>query len=482
MDTSSWEAWPVSLRNFTTEAFTRCKTPADQDKMENILEIMLKRAFENGTVLKIDWSKQKLPDLNKPYSFPPDLLNSTTNTVSSSTTVKGNYNSMSKKQQRQQFQSSRSRSPSSSYDARSQSRSKAKRELSSSMRRNRHNDDRNRSRNRSRSRSPAGNGSPGRSHERSRSRTKKRRADHSANGRVNYRSRSRSLSPTRRPVSQQVQRERSPSTVGPHDRSRSLIANDITSSKFFELEQAIVGTCQNLEKQYLRLTSAPDPSTVRPIDVLKRSLERIVNYWRTATKNRDNYHYTCDQLKSIRQDLTVQFIRNYFTVHVYEIHARIALEVADQEEFNQCQSQLKTLYEIAPSDDQYEFLGYLILYLIYTENTSELQQTLSRLPCDSYKHPVVDHALKVRRAWSLGNYHKFFLLYKNAPALSAKVMDWFIDRERRQAIKMIMKSYKPNVTIEFLNEQLAFSNIDDCQKFANQHAQNYELRQQQQEV
>jgi hypothetical protein len=71
----------------------------------------------------------------------------------------------------------------------------------------------------------------------------------------------------------------------------------------------IKGTCQEIEKKYLRLTSAPDPSIVRPEEVLEKALAMV----ETSQKN---YFYKCDQLKSIRQDLTVQRIQNELTVKV----------------------------------------------------------------------------------------------------------------------------------------------------------------------
>ena len=199
----------------------------------------------------------------------------------------------------------------------------------------------------------------------------------------------------------------------------------------------VQGTCTDLEKEYLRLTSAPDPATVRPEHVLKRSLEWAKDQW----KERSDYRYTCEQLKSIRQDLTVQVIRNAFTVEVYETHARIALENGDHEEFNQCQNQLRGLYSDSLPGCKEEFAAYRILYCMFTKSTADLANVMASLSSQSCKHPAVAHALSMQKAWALSNYHRFFRLYARTPNMGAYLLDKFVMRERIASLKIMMKAY-----------------------------------------
>ena len=83
-------------------------------------------------------------------------------------------------------------------------------------------------------------------------------------------------------------------------------------------------------------------------------------------------------MKALRQDLTVQRIRNSFTAEVYEHHARVALANQDLGEFNQCQTVLKTLYGEGVSGQEVEFLAYRVLYSAITGVTgSNINTVLS---------------------------------------------------------------------------------------------------------
>ncbi|KAJ2707307.1 hypothetical protein FB645_000818 [Coemansia sp. IMI 203386] len=223
----------------------------------------------------------------------------------------------------------------------------------------------------------------------------------------------------------------------------------------------IVGTCAKLEKSYLRLTSAPDPSQVRPLPVLHKTLELLKRKWLEDS----NYTYICDQFKSLRQDLTVQRITNDFTVEVYELHARIALETNDLGEYNQCQTQLKQLYSMGLSGHSMEFLAYRILYFLYTRNKADIVAALAVMTPDEKRDAAVQHALLVRKAMAQGNYHAFFKLYINAPNMGGYLMDNFVDRERCIALQKMCKAFRPKLGLDVITKELAFEDVEPCVKF-----------------
>ncbi|KAF2725913.1 hypothetical protein K431DRAFT_317343 [Polychaeton citri CBS 116435] len=222
----------------------------------------------------------------------------------------------------------------------------------------------------------------------------------------------------------------------------------------------VVGTCQKVEKSYFRLTSAPKPEDVRPLPVLEQALQAVRKKW----KKEHSYVYACDQLKAIRQDLTVQHIKNAFTVKVYEVHARIALEMADMGEYHQCQTQLRALYKMGLEGNVEEFTAYRILYFIYTCNRTDMNDMLADLTTTDKARPAVRHALQCRAALSTGNYHKFFRLYDEADQMlimGPYLLDLFVQRERLAALAAMCKAYKPDVSLRYIAKELSFHGNDD---------------------
>ena len=104
----------------------------------------------------------------------------------------------------------------------------------------------------------------------------------------------------------------------------------VSSAGFAPMEEAapstdkIVGTCQVVAKQYLRLTVAANPANVRPAPVLRKALKMVLRQWADGK----SYEWCASQLKSIRQDITVQHLEQSdgeLSIDVYETHARLAI-------------------------------------------------------------------------------------------------------------------------------------------------------------
>lgn len=231
-------------------------------------------------------------------------------------------------------------------------------------------------------------------------------------------------------------------------------------------KRAVVGTCPELEKSYLRLTSEPDPARVRPPHILERACTHVLERYAANS----NYLYFIDQFKSIRQDLTVQSVRNLFTITVYETNARILLENNDLGEFNQCLSQLQQLYpSVAASERQHqlEFFAYRIIYTIITHNDYGLAQCRADYlrPHVTAQHSpwleIVPQLFDLYVSYKLGDYVACFALLsaftKHVDALLVPRLlhTHIVPQIRKRGIVTMARAYR-KVSVEMLMRHLAF--------------------------
>jgi len=224
----------------------------------------------------------------------------------------------------------------------------------------------------------------------------------------------------------------------------------------------IKGTCTEIEKKYYRLTSAPNPATVRPEPVLRKALQHIKLKW----KENPNYEFTIDQLKSIRQDMTVQHIKNDLAIDVYETNARISLENGDINNFNQCQIAVKDLYKEGLAGSHAEFAAYRMLYTaFYINSTRGMSRLLHELGAHARGHPAVKHASAVRQAVADANYISFFRLLDDAPNMGSYLMEFYIPSMRTRALRNICRAYKPTVPVGFLQSKLGFDDEEELLEF-----------------
>lgn len=310
--------------------------------------------------------------------------------------------------------------------------------------------------------------------------------------------------------------------------NEGLEISKTTKKRKSSSQNKFIGASTALEKPYLRLTDFPKAENVRPLAVLRKALVHVKSHY----IQHEDFEWANEQLKSIRQDVTVQHIRNKFVLDVYETHARLLVEHGELDEFHQCQCMIQSLTsptsKLDPSaqpeedsegtdkfryyhDDnnqegeeqqaclrqseeaEDEFYAYGLLYNLVQNSWGELTRLLSihqrgtsdRLSsdgsmtgsssCDSGEIPAcfrgiaVRHALKVIKAVMNDDYQSFFRLYESAPHLSAYLMDFLVRRVRKNAYHRIIVSYRPSVSVEHFREALSFQDLEETRRFLKEN-------------
>ena len=147
---------------------------------------------------------------------------------------------------------------------------------------------------------------------------------------------------------------------------------------------------------------------------------------------------------------------------------------------NQCQTQLKELYETRPSsannDDtnistswkhEKEFIAYRLLYYVflstnekYSGGSSDMFQIMLSLKEQDREHPAIQHALKVREAVASSDYFWFFRLHKSSPNLGVFLTDLLVPTMRLRGLRRIAKAYRPSIELIVCLQNLGFGNSD----------------------
>lgn len=325
------DAWPESLNQYVNRCYSKCQTKFDKDQVDIILKGKITMAANKGTMYTTDWDNEVVPSVHSeraanlvPPPAPPIMgtvkpLESTPKKPETSNLSPPTRSLKSRLGASDEKLHDHSRSPArySNSNSRRRSRSSSGNEVSGNRRKSVRRDSDPEDGQKSAKKSKA-------------QKNKQQQAQKQANKGGNKKATAPfyqqhgsiggDVDGDRERLQQRAQRFKQ--HAAPFNKKRLQMP---TPSKFFVddamedgedgencggeglIDFHIIGTCKDLEKSFLRLTKAPSPSDVRPPDVLVFSLSNVKQKW---TEKQD-YWYACDQLKSIRQDLTVSLALSY---------------------------------------------------------------------------------------------------------------------------------------------------------------------------
>lgn len=228
-------------------------------------------------------------------------------------------------------------------------------------------------------------------------------------------------------------------------------------------KKKLIGKCQNLEKEYFRQTMDPKPSEIRPLHILKKSLNFILKNYHLKKKD---HNYLLDQLRSIRQDLLIQDIKNDFVIEVYEKNSIFAIKYKDYLHFSKCLSNLIELYKLEFKGKNNEFYLYQLISLALKNGSSELQSFILSVPESFYYSEEFLLGKEIIESLQNDSYCFIFENMAHCKFLGLRfLLRYYKDVLRFWALDIICHTQGKNRKFEDLIRELSFENEGEFFKF-----------------
>ncbi|KAJ1867430.1 actin cytoskeleton and mitosis protein [Coemansia sp. RSA 989] len=247
----------------------------------------------------------------------------------------------------------------------------------------------------------------------------------------------------------------------------------------------------------------PLPEDLRTPETLQRTMDYLVNVVIAGDQELKSCHgFVRDRTRSIRQDFTIQNIRDQTTVAVCERIARFHIvslhilcgnkDFAEHQDMEQLRNTLKTLIELYDDHrkaqiactNEAEFYAY---YIVSHLRDPDAKRVAERLPKHIFVAPVVQQALKLHMLseanvvttrrdpgtqWAAQNLAvQFFraVAAPDTPPLLACLAEYYFPSIRRAALKAMCDAFPyqegKEYPVEEFAEMLAFDSVDQVREF-----------------
>ncbi|KAJ2745754.1 actin cytoskeleton and mitosis protein [Coemansia sp. BCRC 34301] len=248
----------------------------------------------------------------------------------------------------------------------------------------------------------------------------------------------------------------------------------------------------------------PLPEDLRTPDTLIQTLDYLVNSIIAQDQTLQSCHsFVRDRTRSIRQDFTIQNIRDHRTVAACERIARfhiVSLHIlcghkgfAEQQDMEQLRNTLKTLIELyddhrnagVACPNEPEFYAY---YVVSHLRDSDAKRVAERLPNHIFLTPIVQQALKLHRlsessaalsarqdpgnlfaAQNFGTQFFRAVASSQTPLLLACLAEYQFPSIRRAALKAMNVAFPYQAGKEYPIDEfaamLAFDSVDEVRAF-----------------